>query len=137
MSPASSSHADTCETASTLAGMERSGPALTPQNWGAGARDFGLWSAGGAARHSIKIPITHSALAASVDAPTIELTHDNEILTLSWPDWAGPLQLMAATNLVAPVTWHSITTSVCSIPGGYEVRLPLQEAQQFFRSQAL
>ncbi len=119
-----------------LAGMERIVHAPTPQNSGAGVHDFVLWSDGGGAMHSIKIPITNSALTASFVAPTIGLTHDNEILTLSWPDWAGRLQLVTTTNLVAPVIWHSITNSVYSIPDGCEVQLPTQEAQQFFRLQA-
>lgn len=120
----------------TVAGMTRNVTVPTPQNADGSNYDFVLWSDGGAATHSITVPATNSALTASFVAPEVALTPVGNSVLVSWPDWAGNLQLVAATNLAAPVTWQAVT----NVPGRSGnlrfIQMPMTEAQQFFRLQS-
>lgn len=122
-------------TITTVAGMTRTVTAPSPQNLAGNDYNFVLWSDGGAAIHPITVPLTNSVLTASFVAPEVALTRAGDSLVVSWPDWAGSLQLMTATNLVAP-NWQVVTNVPVQSSNLRYVQLPMTAAQQFFRLQS-
>lgn len=119
----------------TVAGMERTVGAPSPQTWGGADYGFVLWSDGGAATHLFTVPLFNTNLTASFVAPAIELAAAPGQLTLTWPTWAGALQLASATNLTPPVVWQPVTNVPIQINQIFTLQLPVTEAQQYFRLQ--
>jgi len=54
-------------------------------------------------------------------------------LVMNWPGWASDWGLYAATNLAPPVVWSPVTNAVATNNGQYNVSLPVDLAQRFFR----
>jgi hypothetical protein len=119
----------------TVAGMSRTVNAPSPQDWSGSHRSFVLWSDGGAATHQLTVPLFDTTLTASFVAPTIALAATPDQLSLSWPDWAGALQLASATNLAPPVLWLPVTKTPVSSNQFYTLQLPFTGEQQYFRLQ--
>lgn len=66
--------------------------------------------------------------------PTLSVTASADILTLSWPGWAGTFAVYMTTNLNPPVSWQPWTNGIQSNSGGFNLLLPTTNAAaQFFQ----
>jgi hypothetical protein len=122
-------------TITTVAGMTRTVTAPSPQNLAGTDYNFVLWSDGGAGTHLVTVPLTNSTLTASFVIPEVALTRAGDSIVVSWPDWAGSLQLMTTTNLASP-GWQVVTNVPVQSSNLRYLQLPMTAAQQFFRLQS-
>lgn len=76
-----------------------------------------------------------SSFTASVflPAPALAVTSSAGTMTLRWPDWASDWVLHSATNLAPPVIWLPVTNSAGSNNGQFEVSVPMDSGERFFR----
>jgi hypothetical protein len=118
-----------------VAGMSRQVAAPSPQNMAGTNYDFTLWSDGGAAMHDILVPPTNAVLTASFLQPTVSAALGQDTIQLSWPDWAGAMNLFTATNLSPPVDWLQMGSQPTSSNGFQYVTAPRSNQQQFYRLQ--
>ena len=116
-----------------VAGMTRTLAAAPFQGFGGSNYDFVLWSDGGAPTHTLTVPANDSTFTASYVQPTLSVNGTPSRVDITWPAWAAPLQLFQTTNLVAPVTWTSITNKAVLSDGSIQLSLPASEQQLFFR----
>jgi hypothetical protein len=68
-------------------------------------------------------------------SPVIGLEPTNHLALLSWPTTATNYTLQAATNLLAPITWTTVTNAVQSNASIFWLTLPATNAARFFRLQ--
>jgi predicted alpha-1,6-mannanase (GH76 family) len=73
------------------------------------------------------------ALAVNLPLPNLTLTVTGSALQLAWPAWASDWKLYAATNLAPPVVWSAVSASVTSNQNSFNVLLPIDTGNQFFR----
>ncbi len=118
-------------------GLNRQLVAPSPQFFEGSNYTFVVWSDGGAAAHSIRVPVSNSTYTASYTQPLIALNNSGTNLTLQWPDWAGNLRLYWTTNLSPPVAWNAVTNLPVSTNGLRTLGLPMEEGQRFYRLQQL
>jgi hyaluronate lyase len=68
--------------------------------------------------------------------PTLAFVRFGDAAVLSWPQWAGSVQLYGATNLTPPVTWLPVTNSPVLSNGQWAVQVSgPTNGSQFFRLQ--
>lgn len=116
-----------------VAGMVRAVGAPSPQVAGGSNYAFVLWSDGGAADHTVTVPLTNAGLTASFVQPALELGRAGSDLLLSWPAWAGAMLLLSATNLTPPVAWRGVTNRPQDSNGVLVLRAAPLEMEAFYR----
>ena len=116
-----------------VAGWNRTLGAPLTQVFGGTNASFVLWSDGGAAEHRIAMPLTNAAFTASYRAPELGLLAAGESVSLSWPTWAAPLQLHAATSLAPPVAWKPVTNVPAASNQLLRLTLPVRAGEEYFR----
>lgn len=90
---------------SAVAGLVRTLAAPSPQTFAGSNYNFVLWSDGGAPTHTITAPLSDATYTASFVLPSLGMAGSGTNLVLTWPSWAGSLNLWSATNLTPPVDW--------------------------------
>jgi hypothetical protein len=75
------------------------------------------------------------AVLAGPVPPTLRATTSGSLINLSWPQWAGPMNLYAAMNLNPPTTWLLVTNVPTGASGQWTLSLPLSGSARFFRLQ--
>ncbi len=75
-----------------------------------------------------------SQIMASVQ-PAISASVSGRGLVLSWPQWAGSLNLYGTTNLAAPAVWLLVTNTPAVSNNTLTVTLPMSNRAQFYRLQ--
>jgi hypothetical protein len=123
-------------TVAAVAGMSRNVSAPEVQSIAGSNYTFVLWSDGGAASHSITVPGSNTNFTASYVLPAIDLSIAGTNLQLSWPSWAGGLQLALATNLAPPVQWMPITNGRATTNGVTTMTIPAGARDSFYRLQS-
>lgn len=118
-----------------VAGMTRSLSVASPQSQAGTNYSFMLWSDGGLQNHSISVPSADTNYVASFVQPRVDVAGTGDAVALSWPAWAGSLQLHSTSNLVPPVIWLPVTNMPMSSNGTTSIFLPLAEGSQFYRLQ--
>jgi hypothetical protein len=118
-----------------VAGMSHLLAAPSPQIQAGTDCSFVLWSDGGAAAHLILVPATNSLFTASYLQPAIAVGGGPGSLNLTWPQWAGPMTLYAATNLAPPLIWSPVGITPALSNGVLQVTLPATEQNIFYRLQ--
>ncbi len=118
----------------SVAGMNRTVTALTPQYTGDERHDFVLWSDGGDLEHVFQLPLTNMILTAAYEQPALTLERASSDLTFKWPSWAGGLRVHSATNLSEPV-WMPVTNEVQIVNGIATTSVPLTNQSSYFRLQ--
>ena len=119
----------------TVAGMNRQVSA-SPQNQAGSNYNFVLWSDGGSATHTIRVPLTNITLTASFVEPVIGAAPGGAGLNLTWSEWAKPLALFSATNLTPPATWTAVPNAPMITNSALLVVVPMTNGAQFFRLQS-
>ena len=76
-----------------------------------------------------------NSLAAAVllPLPVLGVNFGGMALNLSWPAWADDWILYSATNLVPPVLWSSVTNAAVDTNGQFNVSLPRNADEIFYR----
>jgi len=54
-------------------------------------------------------------------------------INLSWPGWADDWSMFSTTNLTPPVNWEAVTNEIIISNGEFQVSLPINHPEQFFR----
>jgi arabinan endo-1,5-alpha-L-arabinosidase len=121
---------------SAVAGLARTLSAPTPQSLAGSNYDFVLWSDGGSASRSIRVPLTNAPFTASFLQPSLGLELMETNLVLSWPSWAGPAAVFQATNLDPPVAWWPLTNNPVTSNDLKVLLLPKGTGNFFFRLQS-
>ena len=108
-----------------------SSQALDGTNYG-----FVLWSDGGAASHSIRVPPTNISYTASYVLPSLGLGVAGTNVLLTWPAWAGVMQVFHATNLAPPIAWTLLTNTPATSNDLKFLLLPRGPFDSFYRLQS-
>jgi hypothetical protein len=74
-----------------------------------------------------------ATVAVPLPLPSLALSVDDGLLTLSWPGWANDWLLYSATNLTPPVVWAPVTNSASSNAGNWTITIPVDAETRFFR----
>jgi hypothetical protein len=119
-----------------VAGLTRSVSAPTPQIWAGSNYDFVVWSDGGTATHSVSVPTTNATFTASYVLPAVNLGLASSNVVLSWPDWAGSLNLASTTNLTPPTAWSLVPAMPAATNGVLTVMMPVSGNTRFYRLQS-
>jgi hypothetical protein len=66
--------------------------------------------------------------------PRLSVASQNNGVALNWPGWATGYQLVATTNLAAPMSWSPVTNATQSSNGAFSLTLALTNlGKRFFR----
>jgi hypothetical protein len=118
-----------------VVGMNHVIGAPSPQSLNSTNYNFVLWSDGGAATHNFIIPPTNTTLTASFVQPGITVTQTVNGVSLSWPLWAGGMELYTTTNLSSPA-WTLVTNAAAGSNNLLSITLPAANSMQFYRLQS-
>jgi arabinan endo-1,5-alpha-L-arabinosidase len=118
-----------------IVGMNHVISAPSPQSLDSTNYNFVLWSDGGTATHDFIVPPTNAALTASFVQPAITFTQGASGFSLSWPQWAGGMELYSTTNLLAPA-WSLVTNAPTNWNNASTITLPMTNFMQFYRLQS-
>jgi len=123
-------------TVNAVAGLTRTLFAPSPQSLAGSNYNFVLWSDGGDVSRLIRVPLTNASLTASYVQPSLDLTMEGANMLLTWPAWAGSMQVFQATNLNPPVAWSLLTNNPTSSNDLKLLLLPKATGDSFFRLQS-
>ena len=118
-----------------VAGLKRTLEAPSPQQLADSNYSFVLWSDGGTISHSISVPLTNTLFTASYLPPALDLAVADSEAILSWPVWAGAMQVFLATNLAPPIAWMKLTNTAAISNDLRILLLPRSPGDSFFRLQ--
>jgi hypothetical protein len=118
-----------------IVGMNHVISAPSPQSLGSTQYNFVLWSDGGAATHDFIVSATNTTLTASYLQPSITATQTLNGLNLSWPQWAGAMELCTTTDLTASA-WTVVTYTPAGSNDLFTLTLPMTNSVQFYRLQS-
>jgi hypothetical protein len=74
-----------------------------------------------------------ATVAAYFPLPSLSIQVDGSSLTMAWPEWATDWSLVTATNLTPPILWLPVTNAVGSNDGMFNVTIPVDSENRFFR----
>jgi Glycosyl hydrolases family 43/Concanavalin A-like lectin/glucanases superfamily len=114
-----------------IVGMNHVVSAPSPQRLNSTNYNFVLWSDGGAATHNFVVPPTNTILTASFVQPAITVALAGNEFSLSWPQWAGGMELYTTTNLSAPA-WTLVTNTTTGSNSVFTVTVPTTNVMQFY-----
>jgi arabinan endo-1,5-alpha-L-arabinosidase len=118
-----------------VVGMNHVIGAPSPQSLNSTNYNFVLWSDGGAATHNFVVPAASATLTASFVQPAITVTQAGNGFGLSWPQWAGGMELYTTTNLSAPA-WTLVTNVPAGSNNVFTITVPATNFMQFYRLQS-
>jgi hypothetical protein len=118
-----------------VVGLTRSLNAPSPQGFAGSNYNLVFWSDHGAATHNISVPTNGASYTASYLSPTLGLSDAGGNLVLSWPGWAGAMNLYSATNLAPAAVWTLVTNAPVSANGALTLSIPATNGNQFYRLQ--
>lgn len=118
-----------------IAGMNHILAAPSTQTLNSTNYNFVLWSDGGAPTHDFLMPATNTLLTVSYIEPALSFSASGTGYNLSWPQWAGNLDLYTSTNLASPSAWTLVTNSPVISNNQFILTLPMTNTGQFYRLQ--
>jgi hypothetical protein len=68
-------------------------------------------------------------------SPTVSAAQSGGGITISWPQWAGTLELYTTTNL-ADTDWTLVTNTPASSNNLFSITIPATNFMQFYRLQS-
>jgi arabinan endo-1,5-alpha-L-arabinosidase len=68
-------------------------------------------------------------------APTLRATMAGTSISLSWPQWSGPMNLYSTASLNPPASWQAVTNLPVGASGQWSLSLPVTGSARFFRLQ--
>ena len=77
----------------------------------------------------------NTLLTVSYIEPALSFSASGTGYNLSWPQWAGNLDLYTSTNLASPSAWTLITNSPVISNNQFILTLPMTNTGQFYRLQ--
>lgn len=72
-------------------------------------------------------------LAVFLPQPSLGVTLGASALVVNWPEWASGWELVSATNLLPPVAWMPVTSSITTNNGQVSATLPFGFGNRFFK----
>jgi hypothetical protein len=116
-------------------GMNHSVVAPSPQAQSGTNYQFVVWSDGGSAAHTLAVPDTNANFTASYLQPVLGAGATAGGLSLSWPQWAGAMNLYSTTNLAPPIAWSPVAITQAIANGWLTVQLPATNGNVFYHLQ--
>lgn len=118
-----------------VVGMNHSIVAPSPQVQSGTNYQFVVWSDGGAAAHVLTVPATNAIFIASYVPPVlVAQTYAGE-LKLSWPQWAGSMNLYSTADLRPPVVWLPVAITPVITNGWINIQIPATNGNMFYHLQ--
>jgi len=119
-----------------VVGMNRLVTAPSSQSQSDTNYQFVIWSDGGAATHYLTVPGTSAAFTASYLQPSLGIGSGAGGLNLSWPQWAGAMNLYSTTNLSPPISWSPVAATQVVSNGLVSIQVPSTNGSVFYRLQS-